>query len=102
MRLESVLSRCLSWSEPLQGGFAVFASSRHLVWPGILLCSFAQSLRESQLLFFTLAGRDLVSLVSFRDFLELFELFAFLFKEFPRRMECLSLRVNCYIIQGRQ
>lgn len=73
MRLESVLSRCLSWSEPLQGGSAVFASSRRrLVWPGILLCSFAQSLRESQLLLFTLAERDLVSLVGFRDFLGLF------------------------------
>lgn len=46
----------------------------------------------------TMSGRGLMSLVSFRDFLNSFELFTFLFKKFPCRMECFSLGGNCYIV----
>jgi hypothetical protein len=40
-RLENVLSRYLSWSNPLLGTRLVSASSRHLVWSQSHLCSFA-------------------------------------------------------------
>lgn len=44
-------------------------------------------LRETlQLLLFTLAGRGLANLMSFRDFLKLFELFTLLPKELPCRL----------------
>jgi hypothetical protein len=44
----------------------------------------------------TLVRRGLVNLVSFRDFLKLFELFTFLFKELPYRMQGFNLERNCH------
>lgn len=51
----------------------VCITPRHLVWSQSLLCSSASLAKEgSQLLLLTLAGRALMKLVSFRNFLKLF------------------------------
>jgi hypothetical protein len=62
-RLEGVLSRCLNWLKALPGCSAGFC---------FLQAAGPVSESSLQLLSFTLAGRGLVNLVSFRDFLKLF------------------------------
>jgi hypothetical protein len=86
----------------------VSASSRQLVWSQSLgslsplkvsvQLSFCLWERDSHLLLLTLAGRGLVNLVHFRDFLKLFELFTSLLKELPCKMECFNLRGNLHNI----
>lgn len=84
------LNRLESGSNPYVGRLS--ASSRLLVWSQNSWQLFPVS--PCSLVLLTLAGRQLINLVSFRNFLKLF---TFLPKELPYRMEYFSLRGNCYI-----
>lgn len=81
-QVKDVLSRCLLGAKPLPGsiGFSLpdsigFCFSRQAVWPQAAFLLFKappvwQSDFTAQLLLFTLAGRGLVNLISFPDFLK--------------------------------
>ena len=68
-RKESILSRCSVGLNLSQGALLFSASSEHLVWPQSLLCSSASLWEGLLALYVYLAGRSLVNLISFRDFL---------------------------------
>lgn len=98
-RLESVFSRCLSWSKhlPAADWFLLLLSC----WSQSLLCSPASfCLRGTQLLSPPLAGQGLVSLLSFREFLKSLWLFIFLLKELPCWREHFDLGRDCYTTFG--
>ena len=69
--LENVLFKWPSWSKPLAG------NSADVLHLQALFCSLSSLLlglseRNAQILLLTLTGRNLVKLVSFRNFLKLF------------------------------
>lgn len=102
MDLESVLFGCHSWSKPLPGssaGFSIFQAAGlelSLQFFSSQPC-LAFSSGRGFLFLFTLAGRGLVDLVSFREFLKQF----FSLKNFPAgwnvlMTDCFELGGNCY------
>lgn len=94
-QVKDVLSRCLLGTKPLPGSIG-FCFSGQVVWPQAAFLLFKAppvwpSDFTAQLLLFTLAGRGLVNLISFPDFLKVFELFTFLLELLPCRIECFYL-----------
>lgn len=90
-----VLPSCLGWPKPLPGSWlpSDFSQQSGLSNSSLQL-DFSEM--DSQLLLIPLAGRGLVNLASFRDFLKLYRVVYFLLKKFSGRMECFILRENCW------
>lgn len=88
--LESFLSRCLSWSELLPGS----SPSESIFYPAGLVSVYRLvCLKMVSALFIAYWGG--VNLVCFRDFLKLFWVVYFWFKDPPRDMECFNPGGSC-------
>lgn len=80
------------WSNPLPGSSLAPASSSLASESSLQLGLFKNDAQQSLLL--TLAGKVLVNLASFSDFLKLFNLLTFWFKEVRHFSACCAVKIS--------